>query len=52
MAKKAAENGYKDAQYELGCLYFGEGYTDNAKKWLKKAADQGHKDAKELLKNL
>ena len=41
-----------EAQYELGSWYLREGFPYPAKKWLKKAADQGHKEAKELLKNL
>ena len=42
----AAEQGHKDAQFNLGdCYYFGEGVTQNytdALKWFTPAAEQGH----------
>ena len=48
-----AEQGEADAQYNLGnCYAFGDGveqsYTE-AVKWYKKAAEQGHEDAKKEL---
>jgi len=53
LAKKA-ENGDVDAQYELGCHY--EAGTDDeepdyaeAEIWIRKAAGQGHEDAKKKL---
>ena len=55
-ASLAAGQGDSEAQYIVGLLYyFGEGTTKNvseAKKWLKKAAAQGNKDAKDFLKKL
>lgn len=46
---KAAMHGYADAQFELGCIYEGEKNIPEAKKWLQKAADQGHYMADLLL---
>ena len=45
--KKAAEEGFSDAQVALGGYYLQE-----ATKWLIKAADQGHEEAKEILSDL
>ena len=43
--RKAAEQGYADAQYNLGILYAnGQGVTQDyaeAARWYRKAADQG-----------
>ena len=43
--RKAAEQGYADAQFSLGCCYYaGDGVTKNiteAVKWFRKAAEQG-----------
>ena len=60
--KKAAEAGDSEAQYALGSCYAGDvEYYDpdkiyqnmpEAKKWLQKAADQGHERAKETLERL
>lgn len=53
---QAAENGEKDAQYNLGMMYLNaEGTAKNlplAKKWLQRAADAGDPDAKQVLKGL
>lgn len=53
---KAAEAGDAFAQYSIGFFYYdGQGVRQNraeAKMWLEKAAKQGHKHAKALLKNL
>lgn len=50
---KAARQGDIDAQYEVGAAYIlGEGIPRNfkaARMWLKRAADGGHKDAREIL---
>ena len=54
--RKVAEQGYAEAQYNLGeCYENGNGVPQNyteAVKWLKKAAAQGHSDAINLLKDL
>ena len=54
--RKAAEQGYADAQYNLGsCYYNGKGVPQNyaeAVKWYCKAVGQGHADAIELLEKL
>ena len=51
--RKAAEQGYADAQHALGVCYFlGAGVKcnkDKAKGWFSKAAAQGHKNAKRAL---
>lgn len=51
--RKAAEQGYPGAQYNLGvCLYFGEGISQNfseAVKWYRKAAEQRHPGAQYCL---
>ncbi|MEC6128186.1 tetratricopeptide repeat protein [Acinetobacter ursingii] len=53
---KAAETGSKEAQFSLGILvYKGNGFQQNraeGKKLIKMAADQGHTEAIEFLKNL
>ena len=52
--RKAAEQGYAVAQYNLGRNYCeGTGVSQNkeeAKKWLRKAANQGYENAKQYLK--
>ena len=52
--RKAAEQGYAAAQYNLGINYYnGTGVSQNkeeAKKWLRKAANQGYENAKQYLK--
>jgi len=54
--RKAAEQGYADAQCALGELYLnGFGVTrdvNEAKIWFNKSARQGNKKAAELLKSL
>ena len=54
--RKAAEQGYARAQYNLGVCYGnGKGVPKNraeAVKWFRKAAEQGHERAKENLKEL
>lgn len=53
--RKAAEQGYHWAQYNLGnCYYNGYGVTKDhaeATKWYRKAAEQGNEDAKKELNN-
>jgi len=54
LMKQRAEQGDADAQFDLGCdYYFGLGVTEDreeALKWWRKAAKQGHTDAQEKLK--
>jgi TPR repeat protein len=54
--RKAAEQGYATAQFNLGvCYYNGDGVPKNkteAVKWFKKAAQQGNEYAKNALKQL
>ena len=54
--RKAAEQEYSDAQYNLGAMYYnGEGVEQDyakAVEWVRKAAEQGHEGAKEALRNL
>ncbi len=51
--RKAANQGYADAQHSLGVCYFlGNGIKENkekAKEWFEKAAAQGHKNAQGCL---
>ena len=51
--KKSAEEGQAEAQYFLGLIYFiGKGVDrdkQEALKWFRKAAEQGHAKAKEDL---
>ncbi|HOO65198.1 MAG TPA: tetratricopeptide repeat protein, partial [Synergistaceae bacterium] len=53
--RRSAEGGSPEAQYSLGLFYFyGRNVTENrleAEKWLRKAADQGHGEAKKFLQN-
>lgn len=61
---KAAEQDYADAQYYLAlqfCRLFNEGdgvkrykeeYRDEMKKWLKKAAEQGHEEAIRIVNDM
>ena len=46
----AAEKGNVDAQFLLGLLYYLEENNAEAVKWYRKAADQGHQEAKEALR--
>ena len=50
---RAAEQGFAEAQYELGeCYYYGNGIDENeteAVKWYQKAAEQGDTDAQFAL---
>ncbi len=52
----AAEQGHAYAQFTVGLMYEnGDGVSkdiDEARKWYRKAADQGHEAAKEALKRL
>ena len=54
--KARAEQGVADAQYNLGvCYYNGEGVTKDyaeAVRWWRKAAEQGHADAKRRLNEM
>lgn len=47
--RKAAEQGYADAQYMLGLCYCVKQDKPEAVKWLQKAAKQGHEKAKKAL---
>lgn len=47
--RKAAEQGYADAQYMLGLCYCVKQDKPEAVKWLQKAAKQGHEEAKKAL---
>ena len=51
--RKAAEQGYAEAQYWLGlCYYLGDGVTQDynqAVTWYRKAAEQGYANAQESL---
>jgi TPR repeat protein len=48
----AAERGNAEAQYCLGVASSTVGDVAEALKWLRKAANQGHKNAKEALRKL
>jgi TPR repeat protein len=54
--RKSAVQGYSDAQYDLGMMYLqGLGVdadSNEAEKWFKLASDQGHREAKKILKEL
>jgi len=54
--RSSAELGYANAQYDLGIVLLdgvgGEPDKADAVKWFKKAADQGNRDAKKILKEL
>jgi TPR repeat protein len=54
--RHAAENGYADAQYELGrASEDGQGMprdTEEARRWYRKAADAGHAEARAALDRL
>lgn len=47
--RKAAEQGHREAQFQMGRIYFlGEGISQNemeAFEWFRKAAEQGHRRA-------
>jgi len=43
--KRSAGKGYPRAQYALGCLLSRKGQYEEAAKWLKRAGDQGDRDA-------
>lgn len=45
----SAKEGNVMAQYDLGYELYNRGKFPDAKKWLKKAADQGHKGAERML---
>lgn len=47
--RKAAEQGFADAQYMLGLCYCVKQDKPEAVKWLQKAAKQGHEKAKKAL---
>jgi hypothetical protein len=53
---KAANLGYSESQYSLGCCYlYGKGVKKNskiAKEWIAKAAAQGHEEAQKTLKTI
>ena len=46
---KAAENGDKDSQFEIGEKYLEEKRDSQALHWFRKAAEQGHEKAKEYV---
>jgi len=48
--RKAAEQGYADAQFDLGYLYYKSKDYFEAVWWYHKAAEQGHADAKYNLR--
>ena len=54
--KPAAEKGNKDAQYAVGYMYFYGKGTDKdkkaARKWIRKAADQGQSQAIKALESM
>ena len=54
--RKAAEQGYSEAQYNLGmCYEAGRGVEQDDKEaveWYRKAAEKGNKDAKKALERL
>ena len=54
--RKSAEQGFAEAQYNLGAMYAnGDGVKRNfteALKWFRKSAEQGFAPAKEALKTL
>ena len=51
--RRAAEQGYPQAQVKLGVMYeYGLGVPkdmDEARKWYRKAADQGHAEAQKAF---
>ena len=56
LLEKSAEQGYIDAQYQLGLAYrYGKGTEANkeeALRWFKEAVSQGHEEAEKNLKEL
>ena len=53
--EEATQQGYIDAQYYLGLLYYEIGRKselEEACKWLEKAASKGHEEAKKLLNKI
>ena len=48
----AAEQGDAEAQFNLGWAYFQGNCMDQAEKWCRKAAKQGHEKAISLLKGM
>ena len=54
--KKAADMGDPEAMYDLGYrIYYGRGLSQNipdGKRWLKKSADSGYKNAKSFLQRI
>jgi len=49
---KAAAQGYAPAMFFFGLMCREHGHLDEAAKWLRKAADQGHQRAREELKKI
>lgn len=41
-----------NSKYHMGLSYYFEGEKEKALKWLAKAAEQGHKEAKKMLENI
>ena len=53
--RKIAEHGnleYDEAQYKLGCLLLKEGQVEEAKAWLRKAAQQSYSEARHRLDDI
>lgn len=48
---QAAEAGYPPSQHSIGATYLRDGQNDKAKLWLKRAADQGYKQALDDYEN-
>lgn len=49
---KSAENGFVDAMFECGRISREQNMESKAKLWLKRAADKGHRGAKNLLNGM
>lgn len=49
---RAAVQGFELSQLNLGIMYLSEGNTEEAVKWLKKAAEQGNEEAKFMLDDI
>ena len=54
--RKSAESGFANAQYDLGMMLLqglgGKQDRNEAEKWFHKAAEQGYREAKKILKEL
>ena len=50
LLRKSAEEGKMFAQYNLGLRFEAQGKDALAKAWFRKAADQGHLDARQKLR--